>query len=123
MSDENKTNLKETLSEDIREEIYEISSNLVDELVSEAIEGIKSEIDELLRLIFHPDADISALDASSQNQITSLKNVFNLFKNNLKDEILKDVRKELPKKITKVKLVESNKVGKRKKKPIKEEQE
>ena len=107
---------KETLPEGAREEIYEISNNLVEELVSEAIEGLRSEIDEILRFIFHPKADLSNLDTYTKNQISSLKDVFNLFKKNLKEEILSEIKKELPKKITKVKLAKPKKSVKKKRK-------
>ena len=35
--------------EETREEIYDIASNLVEDMVAEAVEAIKSEIDEILR--------------------------------------------------------------------------
>ncbi len=116
MDDESKKNTNGILSEETKEEIYQVTSNLVEELISEAVEGIRSEIDEYLRLIFHPEADISKLDDFSKSQISSLKEVFSLFKTNFKEEILSEIRKELPKKITKVKLAKPQTSDKKKRK-------
>ncbi|NVM04442.1 MAG: hypothetical protein HWN67_19115 [Candidatus Helarchaeota archaeon] len=116
MDNDSSKNPKGSLSEETKEEIYQVSSNLVDELISEAVEGIRSEIDEYLRLIFHPDADISKLDDFTKSQINSLKEVFNLFKTNFKEEILSEIKKELPKIIKKVKLAKPKKSVKKKRK-------
>ncbi|MFX0133686.1 MAG: hypothetical protein ACFFDN_08585, partial [Candidatus Hodarchaeota archaeon] len=93
MDNDSGKNPKETLSEETKEEIYQATSNLVDELVTEAVDGIRSEIDEYLRLIFNPKADISNLDDFTKSQISSLKEVFSLFKENIKEEILSEIKK------------------------------
>ncbi len=109
--------------EETREEIYDIASNLVEDLVSEAIEALKSEIDEILRFIFHPNADLSMLDPVTKEQIGSIKDVFNLFKAKIKEEILSEIKKDLPKKITKVKLAKPGKLNKKKRKSRKNQKE
>jgi len=115
LGDDNKIS-NEKFIEEAKEEIYEYAINLIEELVSEAIEGLKSEIDEILRLLFNPNTDFAQLDQFSKNQISALKDVFNLFKKSIKEEVLSEIRKELPKKITKVKLAKPTKTIRKKRK-------
>ena len=79
------------ISEKIKEEIYEMISEMVEEQVFESLESIKGDIEELIRMIFSSEIKIDNFDQFTQERINSLREVFNKFKINLKNEILESI--------------------------------
>ncbi len=107
---------EEKLSDDLKEEIYKIISEMVEEEVFESLESIKGDIDEFLRIIFNPDAKIDKFDQFTKDRINSLKEVFTNFKNKLKAEILEELinsefKKEIINSIKEDLLAQSNAQG------------
>lgn len=79
------------ISEKIKEDIYEIISEMVEEQVFESLESIKGDIEELIRMIFSSEIKLDNFDPLTQERIASLREVFNQFKINLKNEIIENI--------------------------------
>ena len=79
------------ISEKLKEEIYEMISEMVEEQVYESLESIKGDIEELIRMIFSSEINLDKLDPFTQERISSLREVFNQFKINLKNEIIESI--------------------------------
>ncbi|NHI92748.1 MAG: hypothetical protein EAX96_09635 [Candidatus Lokiarchaeota archaeon] len=79
------------ISENLKEEIYEMISEMVEEQIFESLESIKGDIEEIIRLIFSSEIKLDEYDQFTRERITSLRDVFNQFKNNLKDEIIQSI--------------------------------
>ena len=79
------------ISEKIKEEIYEMISEMVEEQVFESLESIKGDIEELIRMIFSSEIKLDNFDQLTQERINSLREVFNKFKINLKNEIIESI--------------------------------
>jgi len=82
---------EEKISEDLKEDMYKTISEMVEEGVFESLESVKGDIDEFLRIIFNPEIEIDKFDQFTQDRINSLKEVFTIFKNKLKQEILEEL--------------------------------
>ncbi|MHA1786508.1 MAG: hypothetical protein ACTSVY_09395 [Candidatus Helarchaeota archaeon] len=104
------------ISENLKEEIYNFISEMVEEQIFESLESIKGDIEELIRMIFSPKVELDKFDKFTQERIESLQDVFKEFKNKLKKEILNEIinsnfKKDLINEMKKELLIHSKNVG------------
>lgn len=75
-----------------------IADSIVDEQITEAVAGLREDLNDLLGLIFSPKSDMSYLDSQTQDTISELRNKLEKFKSEVKTEVIQEIKRELPEK-------------------------
>ena len=86
-------NLDTSISEEEKKII--ITDNIIDEQLTEAIFGLREDLEEILRLTLSPSVDVSQFDSRTQQKIQELRILVEDFKQKLKADIIEELKAEI----------------------------